>query len=35
MRKPLDPEAGKFVPAALERASEGTSGDMDHPEYNL
>ena len=35
MRKPLDPEAGEFVPAALDHASEGTSGDMDHPEHNF
>ena len=35
MRKPLDPEAGEFVPAAMDHASRRTSGDMDHPEHNF
>ena len=31
-RNPLDPEAGECVPAALDQASEETSGYMDTPE---
>ena len=35
MRKPLDPEAGEFVFAALDCVLEGISGDTDTPEHKF